>query len=157
MNNMNCHSELDESSQLVDFAGSVNWAIALGRHDIQHAVVSSACSMLFPTPSGKSPVPLPPAYASLWSPAPSSAAYASHPLLSPSASLSSPYAPLGGYSSTSSLMHLAADAVAAGEEYFEGWVSAGVEEINEGIQDQLFWMVNLPTSMTRPTEEGLFR
>jgi hypothetical protein len=45
---MNCHSELDES-QLVDGAegvahyhimvtGSVNWAIALGRHDIQHAV-----------------------------------------------------------------------------------------------------------------------
>jgi hypothetical protein len=43
---MNCHSELDES-QLVDaegiahyhmMTGSVNWAIALGRHDIQHAV-----------------------------------------------------------------------------------------------------------------------
>jgi hypothetical protein len=44
--NMNCHSELDYS-QLVDaegiahyhmMTGSVNWAIALGRHDIQHAV-----------------------------------------------------------------------------------------------------------------------
>jgi hypothetical protein len=56
--NMNSHSKLDES-QLVDaegvlahyqmMTGSVNWAIALGRHDIQHAVAS------------------PPAYASLWS------------------------------------------------------------------------------------------
>jgi hypothetical protein len=48
--NMNCRSELDEaSSQLVVvdaegaahyhmMTGSVNWAIALGRHDIQHAV-----------------------------------------------------------------------------------------------------------------------
>jgi hypothetical protein len=44
--NMNCHSQLDES-QLIDakgvahhhmMTGSVNWAIALGRHDIQHAV-----------------------------------------------------------------------------------------------------------------------
>jgi hypothetical protein len=44
---MNCHSELDDELQLVDaegaahyhmMTGSVNWAIALGRHDIQHAV-----------------------------------------------------------------------------------------------------------------------
>jgi hypothetical protein len=51
--NMNCHSELDDESQLVDaegvaqyhmMTGSVNWAIALGRHDIQHAV--SFCSAL---------------------------------------------------------------------------------------------------------------
>jgi hypothetical protein len=50
--NMNCHSELDDESQLVDaegvahyhmMTGSVNWAIALGRHDIQHAV-SCCCS-----------------------------------------------------------------------------------------------------------------
>jgi hypothetical protein len=41
--NMNCHPELDDSLLLdVEYhmrTGGVNWAIALGRHDIQHSAV----------------------------------------------------------------------------------------------------------------------
>jgi hypothetical protein len=60
MDSMNCLSEIDES-QLVDaegvahyrmMTGSANWAIALGQHDIQHAVsvlLSSAPSHLHTT------------------------------------------------------------------------------------------------------------
>jgi hypothetical protein len=48
--NMNCHPELDDSL-MVDAeyhlrAGRVNWAIALGRHDIQHAVSTGVLLIL---------------------------------------------------------------------------------------------------------------